>query len=63
MSRKRFVENSEEVYRNGIYIVTREYGKSPNGNPFNGSWVVRVEGTGEYVEHSRYRHDLLDKYS
>lgn len=62
MANDRFVETIESVYRNSRFIITREYGKSPEGVHYNGAWVVRVISTGEYVAHSNDRHLLLEKY-
>lgn len=39
------------------WIMEREYGPTPNGNEFNGSWVLR-DDKGEYVGHGRYRYDM-----
>jgi hypothetical protein len=62
MAKDRFSESTESIYRNSRYVVSREFGIAPNGNRFNGMWVVRDIKTGEYVEHSAHRHDMLEKY-
>lgn len=63
MAKDRFSESTESIYRNSRYVVSREFGIAPNGNRFCGMWVVREIETGEYVEHSAHRHDLIEKYT
>jgi hypothetical protein len=63
MANDRFAESNETIYKNSTYVISREFGISPNGNRFAGAWVVRVLETGEYVEHSAHRHDLIEKYT
>ena len=41
--------------------LMREHGKSPNGNPFGGRWVLRVDGV--YIDHDQYRTDLAERYN
>jgi len=50
-----------ETYGNTELGITvyREWGKTPNGNDFNGNWVVRQYGV--YVDHDRYRIDLSQR--
>lgn len=55
-------KQSEEIYRKGFLVISREYGQAPNGNSFNGSWVVRNINTGEYVDHDRYSNDLFERH-
>lgn len=43
------------------YVIVKEYGVSPNGNPFQGAWVCRNYHTGAYVDHDRYRADLSER--
>lgn len=40
--------------------VKREYGKTPNGNDFNGFWVYR-DAQGKYIDHDRYLNDLCER--
>lgn len=40
--------------------LRREHGNSPNGNPFNGRWVARLDD-GSYVDHDKYRNDLIPR--
>lgn len=63
MAKDRFSESEERIYRNSKYVISREFGIAPNGNRFGGMWVVREIKTGEYVEHSAHRHDLIEKYT
>ena len=44
----------------GRFVVAREYGKTPNGNPINGRWVYRTDG--HYVDHNQYRNDLAEQH-
>jgi len=46
----------------GSFTMRREVGMSPNGNEFNGGWVLR-NANGEYVDHSRYRVDLAERHN
>lgn len=39
------------------WVMAREEGLTPNGNQYDGAWVLRDE-TGAYVDHNRYRYDL-----
>lgn len=41
--------------------MKREYGKSPNGNDFNGHWVLR-NPAGEFVDFDKYRSDLMERH-
>lgn len=40
--------------------LSREYGNSPNGNPFDGKWVYR-DNKGNVVDHDRYRNDIIER--
>lgn len=42
------------------HVIRREGGLSPNGNPFNNGWVMRA-ADGTYIDHDRYRHDLMER--
>ncbi len=55
------VENQSFTFDNG-YTMKREEGYSPNRCPFNGKWVVR-DAQGNYLDHSRYRHDLAELFN
>lgn len=63
MANDRFSESTETIYRNSKYVIAREFGIAPNGNRFGGMWVVRDIKTGEYVEHSAHRFDMIEKYN
>lgn len=39
------------------WTLKREEGETPQGNQFNGKWVLR-DATGAYVDHDKYRNDL-----
>lgn len=41
------------------YSMTREYGKTPNGNDLEGEWVLRKNG--EFVDFDQYRIDLAER--
>jgi hypothetical protein len=41
--------------------VQREYGKTPEGNDFNGRWVFRNKD-GEIIDFNKYRSDLCSKW-
>lgn len=42
-------------------IIAREYGLSPNGNPYRGSWVMRDYRTGNYIDHDYNRNNLFER--
>ena len=46
------------------YTAQRENGTHPTMNwvQFNNRWVVR-DKDGKYVDHDKYRHDLMSKYN
>lgn len=44
------------------YVMRREEGETPNGNPVNGRWVLRTPDL-EWVDVDRYRHDLCSRYN
>jgi hypothetical protein len=50
----------ERRFDDGITEMTmtlrREEGLSPNGNPLNNCWVLRVDG--EFIDFDQYRFDL-----
>lgn len=48
-------------FNNG-WTLTREYGKSPNGNNYNGQWVLR-DSDNKYVYHDRYRNDIAEMFN
>ncbi|MCY1284748.1 hypothetical protein D9M68_19640 [compost metagenome] len=58
-----FSESNERIYQNKQHVIAREFGLAPNGEMFGGQWVVRNVKTGEYLEHSAYRHDMIEKYT
>lgn len=39
--------------------LAREYGRTPNGAPLAGSWVLRRKGV--YVDHDQYRNDVAER--
>jgi hypothetical protein len=60
---KLFVERKDDELYVGPdgWMFGREWvQKSPNGNPFNGVWVLR-DGAGNYVDHDQYRNDLAER--
>jgi hypothetical protein len=42
-------------------IMRREYGKTPNGNPLAGRWVLRCP-CGTFVTFDQYRNDIAEEY-
>ena len=52
------VRSDRYVIENNEGTLCREYGKTPNGNNFNGSWVFRDE-KGNMIDFDKYRHDLF----
>lgn len=54
--------NHYEFFNSGDrYMVAREWGVSPMGNPFVGSWVIRHAEYGTYIDHDKYRTDLFER--
>ncbi len=39
------------------WSLKREYGKTPNGNPINGFWVLR-DPDGKFIDYDQSRNDL-----
>lgn len=39
------------------WVLQREYGFTPHGNPIEGRWVLR-DHNGDWVNFGRYRNDL-----
>lgn len=44
------------------FIINRHYGKLPNDEPSMGMWGVFNIKTGEMIDWSKYRNDLLGRY-
>ena len=60
---RRMVEVRQDRYEsNDGYVMQREYGKTPNGNPLNGRWVLR-NASGDMVDFDRYQNDLAEHYN
>lgn len=61
-----FVEIDDNERYQGIagteHFLSREYGKSPNGNPFGGRWVLR-DRLHQYIDHAQYRTDLAERHN
>lgn len=60
---------SEKVYRgykldgkNRDLVISRAYHKLPNGEPAKGMWCVYDEVTGELLDKSPFRNDLIEKW-
>ena len=43
------------------HSIKREYGATPNGNPLNGRWVLRINNV--LVDFDKYRNDLVERYN
>lgn len=44
-------------------VMTRGYGKNPhNGEALQGQWVVYDFNTGEFIDNSPFRNDLIEKW-
>ncbi len=50
----RYVSDSGET-------ISREYGRTPNGNNLNGAWVYR-DKEGNFIDFNQYLSDLCNKY-
>lgn len=58
------IDGLNESYRSkdGVWEMRRDFdGTSPNGNAFNGRWVLTRSG--EYVDYDQYRYDLAERYN
>ena len=42
------------------WMMRREHGETPNGNPIAGRWVLRDQ-RGEWVDFDQYRSDLAER--
>jgi len=60
MTRKNDNDN-HEYYQGDSHIMKREFGKTPNGNEFDGKWVLR-DMEGNFIGHDRYRNDLAERH-
>lgn len=47
-------------FANG-FKIRREEGKTPNGNPINGRWVLRDQKD-KFIDVDQYRHDLASRH-
>ena len=45
-----------------VLYICRGYGKTPNGTPMKGHWGVFDEETGEVLDYSQYRNDMVEKW-
>ncbi|QDP60498.1 MAG: hypothetical protein GOVbin1096_126 [Prokaryotic dsDNA virus sp.] len=58
-------QSSEDIYRgyNKIteteFVMTRGYHKGPDGDALQGQWCVYDLNTGELLDNSPFRHDLI----
>jgi hypothetical protein len=52
--------DAEEYGSESGETFRREHGKTPNGNPLNGSWVYR-DKDGKFIDSDWYRHDLAER--
>lgn len=43
-------------------VVVRAYHKGPNGDGLQGQWAVYDFNTGEFLDNSPFRHDLIEKW-
>ena len=59
MGLKDGVERYENITHN--MTLEREYGKTPNGNPMNGKWVLRRNG--EMIDFNQYRNDIAEHWN
>ena len=51
----------EEWYKSELgHVIKREDFTSPNGNTYNGHWVLRDQA-GQFIDHDRYRSDLMER--
>lgn len=58
------VDDHYRYIRNDVqFTIAREYGKSPEGNPLMGAWVIRNFFTGDYIDHDRHRTDLAERHA
>ena len=54
-------ETQHQVYSCDELELKREEGKTPNGNPMNNRWVLRVNG--ELIDFDRYRSDIAERHN
>lgn len=55
------VEENRRYESEEGFVMQREDGFTPNGNPFADRWVLRGP-QGKYVDHDQYRTDLADRH-
>jgi len=56
------VSDTEWRAPDGEYVMRRENGLTPNGNPLNGRWVLRDAG-GAFLDFDRYSNDLAERHN
>ena len=45
-----------------VFAKRETDGTDPNGNPFNGLWVVR-DDEGTFIEHTQWSNDIRGRYT
>lgn len=45
-----------------VFAKREHQGTDPNGNPFNGLWVVR-DADGNFIEFTQWLNDIRSRYS
>ena len=55
-----FKEIEQEYLSCDVSKISREYGKTPNGNDLGGMWVLR-DGDSNFVDFDKYVHDLAER--
>jgi hypothetical protein len=59
---KTFAFNNDKYCSDNGEQISREYGKTPNGNPLNGRWVLRSK-TGVWIDFDKYVNDLAERHN
>lgn len=61
-------QTSEDIYQGYSktfcvkVVITRGYHKDHNGDALQGQWCVYDLNTGELLDYSPFRHDLIEKW-
>lgn len=59
---RRMLQASPDKYESSDgYVLQREYGMTPNGNPMGGRWALR-SADGRLLDFDRYRNDVAERH-
>lgn len=54
--------NDDRYEADNGFVLAREYGKTPNGNPMGGRWVLRDDKR-NMVDFDQYSNDIAERHN